>query len=187
MTSNKCNNVVSPVLQLSSAGTPKNEIPGATLLLMSMSKTTCTTSATSLHKKWNFPLRISSINMTKSAENCGFGHIYWRNPYWKLHFLCSASCWISKSKGTSLMKDSLHFKAHKSTGLVEFLVTAMLRLITCNICNRVFDSIGSLPQRFLTTPKICKIYAWNKYIYMYIYVYMCVLYIAYLNVTCYLF
>ena len=105
----------------------------------------------------------------------------------KLHFLCSASFWISKSKGTSLMKDSLHFKAHKSTGLVEFLVIAMLRLITCNICNRVFDSIGSLPQRFLTTPKICKIYAWNKYIYMYIYVYMCVLYIAYLNVTCYLF
>ena len=51
MTSNKCNNVVSPVLQLSSAGTPKNEIPGATLLLMFMSKTTCTTSATSLHKK----------------------------------------------------------------------------------------------------------------------------------------
>ena len=28
-----------------------------------------------LHKKWSFPLRISSLNMTKSA----FGHIYWRN------------------------------------------------------------------------------------------------------------
>ena len=26
-----------------------------------------------LHKRWSFPLRISS-------ENCGFGHIYWRNP-----------------------------------------------------------------------------------------------------------
>ena len=33
-----------------------------------------------LHKKWTFPLRISSINVTKSTGNCGFGHIYWRNP-----------------------------------------------------------------------------------------------------------
>ena len=32
------------------------------------------------HKKWSFPLRISSVNMTKSAVFCGFGHIYWRNP-----------------------------------------------------------------------------------------------------------
>ena len=28
-----------------------------------------------LHKKWSFPLRISSINVTKSTGNCGFGHI----------------------------------------------------------------------------------------------------------------
>ena len=33
-----------------------------------------------LHKKWSLPLRISSVNVTKSAENCGFGHIHWRNP-----------------------------------------------------------------------------------------------------------
>ena len=32
----------------------------------------------SLHKKWSFPLRIPSVNVTKSAGNCG--HIYWRNP-----------------------------------------------------------------------------------------------------------
>ena len=25
-----------------------------------------------LHKKWSFPLRISSVNVTKSAGNCGF-------------------------------------------------------------------------------------------------------------------
>ena len=29
-----------------------------------------------LHKKWSLPLRISSVNETKSVENCGFGHIY---------------------------------------------------------------------------------------------------------------
>ena len=34
----------------------------------------------SLHKKWSFQLRICSVNLTKPAENCGFGHIYWRNP-----------------------------------------------------------------------------------------------------------
>ena len=39
-----------------------------------------------LHKKWSFPLRISSINVTQSAVSCGFGHIYWRNPQWKISF-----------------------------------------------------------------------------------------------------
>ena len=33
-----------------------------------------------LHKKWDFPLRISSVNVTKSTGNYGFGRIYWRNP-----------------------------------------------------------------------------------------------------------
>ena len=38
-----------------------------------------------LHKKLSFPLRISSINVTKSAVSCGFGHIY-LNPQWKTSF-----------------------------------------------------------------------------------------------------
>ena len=29
-----------------------------------------------LHKKCSFPLSISSVNVTKSAFSCGFGHIY---------------------------------------------------------------------------------------------------------------
>ena len=29
-----------------------------------------------LHKKWSFLLKISSVNVTKPAGNCGFGHIY---------------------------------------------------------------------------------------------------------------
>ena len=33
-----------------------------------------------LCKKWSFPLRISSVNATKSAGKYRFGHIYWRNP-----------------------------------------------------------------------------------------------------------
>ena len=31
------------------------------------------------HKKWSFPLIISPVNVTKSARNCGFDHIYWKN------------------------------------------------------------------------------------------------------------
>ena len=42
-----------------------------------------------LHKKWSFPLRICSVNVTKSVGNCVFGHIYWRNRYWKTFFVCS--------------------------------------------------------------------------------------------------
>ena len=42
-----------------------------------------------LHEKWSFPLRIFSVNMTKSAGNCGFGHIYWRNPQWKTSLYCA--------------------------------------------------------------------------------------------------
>ena len=29
-----------------------------------------------LHKKRSFPLRISSVNVTKSGGSCGFGHIF---------------------------------------------------------------------------------------------------------------
>ena len=39
-----------------------------------------------LHKKWSFPLRIYSVNVIKSSGTCGFGHIYWRIPYWKTSF-----------------------------------------------------------------------------------------------------
>ena len=39
-----------------------------------------------LHKKWSFPLRVSSVNVIKSAVSCEFGHIYWRNPKWKTSF-----------------------------------------------------------------------------------------------------
>ena len=44
---------------------------------------------TTLHKKWTFPLRIFSVNVTKSAVCCGFGHIYWRNPDWETSFFSS--------------------------------------------------------------------------------------------------
>ena len=44
-----------------------------------------------LQKKKRFPLRISLVNITKSAENCGFIYIYWRNPWWKTSFFCAVA------------------------------------------------------------------------------------------------
>ena len=74
--------------------------------------------------------------------------------------ISATSCWVLKLKDTPLMMDSLRFKAHKkldgSTGLVEFFFTAMLRLIARNIGDKVFDSEGTLFQRFGTTLKTCK-------------------------------
>ena len=46
-----------------------------------------------LHKKWSFLLRISSVNVTKSAGKCGFGHIYWKNSQWKTSFFVQWSDW----------------------------------------------------------------------------------------------
>ena len=43
----------------------------------------------SLHKKWSFPLRISSINVTESAVSCEFSHIYWRNSEQKTSIFLS--------------------------------------------------------------------------------------------------
>ena len=42
-----------------------------------------------LHKKWSFPLRISSVNMTKSTGNCGLVTFTEEILNGKLHFLCS--------------------------------------------------------------------------------------------------
>ena len=44
-----------------------------------------------LHKKWSFPLRIFSVNVTKSAGNYGYGHIYWSNSWRKTSFFVQCS------------------------------------------------------------------------------------------------
>ena len=38
------------------------------------------TTTHTLHKIWSFPLRISSVDVTKPSISCGSCHIYWRNP-----------------------------------------------------------------------------------------------------------
>ena len=62
----------------------------------------------------------------------------------------ATSCWELKSKCVIFTLDKLRFKAHKkfdgSIGLVEFFLTAMLRLIACNMGDKWFDSEGTLFQ-----------------------------------------
>ena len=74
--------------------------------------------------------------------------------------ISATSCWVLKSKGTPLKLGSLRFKAHKkldgSTGLLEFFFMVVLRLMTCNIGDKVLDSEGTLSQRVGITLKICK-------------------------------
>ena len=44
-----------------------------------------------------FPLRISSVNVTKSKRNSEFGHIYLRNHQWKTSFF--VQCLLIKIYG----------------------------------------------------------------------------------------
>ena len=41
-------------------------------------------------------MKFFPVNVTKSAVSGGFGHIYWRNPYWKTSFFVQWSSATSK-------------------------------------------------------------------------------------------
>ena len=65
------------------------------VILFSVKKKTLT-----LHKKWSFPLKISSVNVTKSAGNCEFG----QNLSLDLHDV--SIFWLKSDKSSTL---SLNF------------------------------------------------------------------------------
>ena len=75
--------------------------------------------------------------------------------------ISATSCWELKSKGVTLVLDKLRLKAHKKfdglIGLVEFFLTAMLRLIALNMGDKWFDSEGTLFQSVGITLKTCTI------------------------------
>ena len=64
-----------------------------------------------LHKRWSFPLRISSVNVTNSTENCGFAHIYCRSPEWKTSFFvqCIGEGWAAKDDHSIKVLTSKNF------------------------------------------------------------------------------
>ena len=75
--------------------------------------------------------------------------------------ISATSCWELKSKGVTLVLAELRLKAHKKfdglIGLVEFFLTAILRLIVCKMGGKWFDSEGTLFQSVGITLKTCQI------------------------------
>ena len=61
---------------------------------MRQGKDTSLSERSTLHKKWSFSLRISSVNVTKFKRNCSCGHIYWKSPWWNNSFFarCNIIC-----------------------------------------------------------------------------------------------
>ena len=53
-------------------------------------------------QKLSFSLRICSVYVTKSAGNCRFGQIYWKNLDWKTSFFCAARD-VPRIRATSKM------------------------------------------------------------------------------------
>ena len=94
----------------------------------------------SLYKKWSFPLRISSVNVTKSAVSYGFGYIYWRNPEWKTSLFVQ---WIF-----------LHMHLTKKSTLQTarlYELSAMQRLRTavqCMLHGTYFEPVCSVTKKF---------------------------------------
>ena len=61
-----------------------------------------------LHKKSSFLLRMSSVNVTKSAVSCGFGHIYWINPLWETSFSVQWQIRNLSTENRSLFSKVIH-------------------------------------------------------------------------------
>ena len=57
----------------------------------------------SMHKNWSFPLKISSVNVTKFTVSCGFVTFTEEILNEKLHFLCS----FVKVLHFNLLRDNL--------------------------------------------------------------------------------
>ena len=104
-------------------------------------------------KKWSFPCRISSVNVTKSAVFCGFGHIYWRKPSWKTSFFLQ-------------LLNYIHPKAywgHSQTSIMELFLKRV------NSSNReLFSQKSSRDHSFSTYAKFSEklIFCIPRYLYV---------------------
>ena len=102
-----------------------------------------TKSMVSLHKKWSFPLRNSSVNVTKSVVTSGFGHIYWINPYWKTSFFVQCLNFVDQS---------VIFDDVRKIEEWYFLWSTLLFTATLQLCFKVH----SVPKTSRTSPFECK-------------------------------
>ena len=91
-----------------------------------------------LHKKWSFPLRISSINVTKSVVSCGFRHIYWRNPKWKTSFFVhDRDLWNSVNTSAAKLKLRKLYKTNHAKHLMWFFSSNLVPKIHVNYPKRM--------------------------------------------------
>ena len=81
-----------------------------------------------LHKTWSFPLRISSVNLTKSAVSCGFAHIYWRNLFVQRVF-SNLSLWSQEKVSSKSIHRSSHQKYSLKKGVLRNLAARVSFLI----------------------------------------------------------
>ena len=81
-----------------------------------------------VHKKWSFPLRISSVNVTKFAENFEFGHIWLKKSLMENFIFCTL--YIRSSECPVLIPVSIFFKnaSQKLVILFPWIVKAFLVL-----------------------------------------------------------
>ena len=65
-----------------------------------------------LHRKCSFPLRLSSVNVTKSAGNCGFGHITEKILNGKLYLKTIFDFFVTKYSAHCLFLNPLTTNVH---------------------------------------------------------------------------
>ena len=86
----------------------------------------------SLDKKWSFPLKISSVNVAKSAGNSRFVTFTKETFNGKLHFLCSSYCSKSKDKHNSKWQQT------EAVGWRCSIKRVFLRFSHCNFIKKKF-------------------------------------------------
>ena len=109
-------------------------------------------------KKWSFTLRISSVSVTKSAWNCGFGHFTKKIVNGKLDFLVQcrmffSSCQTSNISIKKLLKFSCQKKKRKKRKMTESFVCSYLNYcpLVCHFYKtKSLQKIENITKRVLT-------------------------------------
>ena len=92
-----------------------------------------------LHKKWSFPLRISSVKVTSFVVSWGFGHISWRNPLWKTSLFVQWKCLIIMSNKSRTKSRNRHRSKAISLLYLGWFVRNRTRKISNYMCMVAFS------------------------------------------------
>ena len=101
-------------------------------------------------QKIKFSITVSSVNVTKSAGNCGFSHICWRNPYWKTSFFVPCPHISSSSYSPILFPSSPPLSS--SSFLLSRWYSSLSNGILYRSNCRMFSSLFSFPPTLVAIP-----------------------------------